>query len=53
MLGSIHIVKSPDGIAGGWKLKGLKILVNGEVFYSNQSINKWLNDEDLKWSGTV
>jgi len=53
MISSIRIHKSPDGIAGGWKLKGLQIYVNGSRIYNNQSINKWLEDSDRDWYGTV
>jgi hypothetical protein len=47
---SIRIHKSPDGIAGGWKLKGVRLTVNGSTIYSNQSINKWMEDGDRTWS---
>jgi len=53
MLSSIRIHKSPDGIAGGWKLKGLQIYVNGTRIYNNQNINKWLEDNDRDWYGTI
>jgi hypothetical protein len=52
-LGAIRIHKSPDGVAGGWKLKGLRIYVNGTQIYSNQSINKWLEDSDRDWYGNI
>lgn len=52
-LSTIRIYKSPDGFAGGWKLKGLEIAVNGTVIYDNQSINTWLEDDDRNWYGTV
>lgn len=53
MLSSLQIHKSPDGWFGGWKLKGLEIIVNGSSIYNNQSINKWLEDNDRDWFGTV
>lgn len=53
MIHSIRIHKSPDGVAGGWKLKGLQILVNGVSIYNNQGINKWLENNDRDWYGTV
>ncbi len=53
MISSIRIHKSPDGFAGGWKLKGLRIIVNGSTIYNNQSINKWLEDNNRDWFGTV
>jgi len=52
MLSSIRLHKSPDGAAGGWKLKGLQILVNGVSIYNNQIINKWLEDSNRDWYGT-
>ena len=52
-LGAIRIHKSPDGTAGGWKLKGLRIFVNGAQIYNNQSINKWLEDSDRDWYGSI
>lgn len=49
---SVRIHKSPDGIAGGWKLKGVEVIVNGGSIYNNQSINKWLEDDDRTWSAS-
>ena len=51
-LHSVRIHKSPDGFAGGWKLKGVEILANGTSVFSNQSINRWLEDDDRTWSTT-
>jgi len=48
---SIQIERSPDGSFGGWKLKGVQLIVNGNTIYNNQSINKWLEDSDRIWSG--
>jgi len=53
MLNTIRIHKSPDGIAGGWKLKGLQIFINGTRIYNNQSINKWVEDNDRDWYGNI
>lgn len=50
---SITIHKSPDGSAGGWKLKGLVLEVNGNVVYNNQAINKWLEDNDRTFSDSI
>jgi hypothetical protein len=50
---SVRVHKSPDGIAGGWKLKGIELIVNGSTLYSNQSINRWLEDDDRTWSASV
>lgn len=52
-LSSVEIHKSPDGFAGGWKLKGVEITVNGSVIYNNQSINKWLEDGDRDWHDPI
>ena len=49
-INSVTINKSPDGVAGGWKLKGIEIIVNGITIYDNQSINKWLQNNDRTWS---
>ena len=50
---SVRVHKSPDGIAGGWKLKGVEVIVNGSTLYSNQSINRWLEDDDRTWSASI
>ena len=50
---SIRIHKSPDGFAGGWRLKGVELIVNGSSIYSNQSINRWLEDDDRTWSASI
>ncbi|MGE0079499.1 MAG: PLAT/LH2 domain-containing protein [Bacteroidales bacterium] len=50
---SITIHKSRDGAAGGWKLKGLKLKVNGNTIYDNQSINQWLEDNDRTFSDEI
>ena len=50
---SVRIHKSPDGFAGGWKLKGVEVIVNGTSIYNNQSINRWLEDDDRTWSASI
>lgn len=50
-LGPIRVSKSPDGIAGGWRLKGLRIDVNGSTIFNDQSINRWLEDDSRVWHG--
>jgi PLAT/LH2 domain len=45
----LQIEKSPDGIAGGWKLRGVKVWANGVLIYSNDAINKWLEDDHRTW----
>lgn len=50
---SVRIHKSSDGIAGGWRLKGVKVIVNGDTLFDNQSINKWLEDDHRTWSESI
>jgi len=50
---SVAVHKSPDGIAGGWKLKGVEVIANGTTIYNKQSINKWMEDNDRDWSDSV
>lgn len=46
---NIQIRKSSDGIAGGWKLGGLRVYLDGVLAYSNNSINTWLEDDHRTW----
>jgi len=48
---SIRIYKSPDGLAGGWNLKGITINANDLTIFNNQSINRWLEDNHRTWEG--
>lgn len=50
---SVRITKSPDGVAGGWKLKGVQVIANGATIYNNQGINKWLEDDDRAWAAGI
>ncbi len=50
---TITIRKSSDGVFGGWLLKGLKLIVNGDTLYNNQSINKWLEDDDRVFTDAI
>ena len=52
-LHSVVIRKSPDGIAGGWKLQGVRIICNGTTVYNNQGINRWLEDSSRIWTGVI
>jgi hypothetical protein len=36
------IEKARDGIAGGWRLGGVRLFVNGRLLYSNRTVNRWL-----------
>jgi hypothetical protein len=52
-LHAIRIAKSPDGFAGGWRLRGVRLIVNGSTFFDNQSINQWLEDDHRTWSANI
>ena len=52
-IASVRIHKSPDGIAGGWRLKGVEVIVNGSTIYTSQSINRWLEDDQRTWSASI
>ena len=45
----IQIEKSPDGVAGGWKLRGVKVIVNGRQVYARDGIETWLEDNHSTW----
>lgn len=47
---TVRIEKSPDGVAGGWKLRGVKLTVNGRVVYARDAIERWLEDERRAWT---
>lgn len=46
----VGIEKASDGLAGGWKLGGVKLRVNGVVIYDDTHINRWLEDNHRSWS---
>jgi hypothetical protein len=48
----VRIEKSKDGIAGGWKLGGVRLRVNGRTVYTNQHIDRWLEDNHRTWTAT-
>ena len=50
LLSQLRIEKAPDGIAGGWKLRGVKLTVNGRVVYQRDGIERWLEDDHRTWS---
>jgi hypothetical protein len=41
----LTIQKARDGVAGGWRLGGVKLFVNGRPLYSKRNINRWLEDD--------
>ncbi len=45
----IQIEKSRDRLAGGWKLCGLQVRVNGRTIYSDDRISRWLEDNKRTW----
>jgi hypothetical protein len=45
----VQIEKSPDGVGGGWRLRGVKLVVNGRTLYSKDGIEKWLEDNHRTW----
>lgn len=36
-------------MAGGWKLRGVKLTVNGRVLYARDGIERWLEDNRRTW----
>jgi hypothetical protein len=48
----IQIEKSRDGIAGGWKLRGVTVKVNGRTLYARDGIERWLEDGHRTWRAT-
>jgi hypothetical protein len=45
----VQIEKSSDGAAGGWRLRGVKLVVNGRTLYSRDGIERWLEDDHRTW----
>jgi hypothetical protein len=45
----VQIDKSPDGVSGGWRLRGVKLVVNGRTLYSRDGIERWLEDDHRTW----
>jgi hypothetical protein len=45
----VQIEKSPDGVAGGWRLRGVKLVVNGRTLYHRDGIERWLEDDHRTW----
>ena len=48
-LDRVQIEKSSDGVGGGWKLRGVKLVVNGRTLYSRDGIERWLEDNRRTW----
>ncbi len=45
----VQIEKSRDGVAGGWRLGGVVLRVNGRQIYRNTAVNRWLEDDRRTW----
>lgn len=45
----VQIEKAADGVGGGWKLRGVKLVVNGRVAYARDGIDRWLEDGHRVW----
>ena len=45
----VQIEKSSDGAAGGWRLRGVKLVVNGRTLYARDGIERWLEDDHRTW----
>ena len=45
----VQIEKSSDGVAGGWKLRGVKLVVNGRTLSTRDGIERWLEDDRRTW----
>jgi hypothetical protein len=46
---TVQIEKSRDGVAGGWKLGGVKVYANNRLVYGNDRIEQWLEKSRLAW----
>lgn len=47
---TVQMEKARDGLAGGWKLCGVRLAVNGRVAYERQRIDRWLEDDRRTWT---
>ena len=48
-LDRVQIEKSRDGVAGGWKLRGVKLIANGRQIYARDGIERWLENNTRTW----
>ena len=46
----VAIEKSKDGLAGGWFLHGVTLIVNGQMLVRDRSIDRWLEDSRRIWN---
>jgi hypothetical protein len=49
----VLIRKSPDGFAGGWKLKRVRVWHGGVLICDQNNINRWLEDDHRFWVGCI
>jgi hypothetical protein len=42
----LQLAKARDSAAGGWKLGGLRVYLAGAPVYLNDSVERWLQDDD-------
>jgi hypothetical protein len=45
----VQLEKSRDRLAGGWRLGGVRLRVNGRVVYDNQRVDRWLEKNRREW----
>ena len=48
----VSIEKSKDGIAGGWFLHGVTLMVNGRTFVRDRNIDRWLENSKRVWTAS-
>ncbi|GEM_PF-1644673 len=48
----VFLRKDPDGATGGWKVGSVTVTING-VTYFDSSVDTWLEDGRLLWTGAV
>jgi hypothetical protein len=48
----VALEKSRDRLAGGWRLGGMTLRVNGRVLHQDQNINRWLEKNQRTWTAT-
>jgi hypothetical protein len=45
----VQVEKGPDGVGGGWKLRGVKLNINGRTVYARDRIERWLENNRRTW----
>jgi hypothetical protein len=45
----VQLEKARDGIAGGWRLGGVRLRVNGRVVLDEPRVDRWLEDDRRTW----